>query len=156
MGAISHPDSLPVLRRYLDHPVDAIRETAEIAVAKIEWDNSPEGRAAGPKYAPLRCPISLSTPRLTFRFSPRSAFNTIDPAPASNHSPLASSTYKSTQSVEQLQRTLNDTSLSLFERYRAMFALRNDGGKEAVLALATGFGDSSALFRSACSHPLWL
>lgn len=40
-----------------------------------------------------------------------------------------------------------NTKLSLFERYRAMFALRNDGGKEAVLALATGFEDESSLFR---------
>ena len=39
-------------------------------------------------------------------------------------------------------------SLPLFDRYRAMFALRNDGGKEAVLALASGFDDDSALFRS--------
>lgn len=39
--------------------------------------------------------------------------------------------------------------LPLFERYRAMFALRDFGGasREAVLALADGFGDESALFR---------
>lgn len=43
MGAISSPSSLPVLRRYLDHPDRAVRETCEIAVAKIEWDNSEEG-----------------------------------------------------------------------------------------------------------------
>jgi hypothetical protein len=41
-----------------------------------------------------------------------------------------------------------DVKLPLFERYRAMFALRNDGGKDAVLALASGFADDSALFRS--------
>lgn len=40
-----------------------------------------------------------------------------------------------------------DPSLSLFERYRAMFALRNIGTKDAVLALATGFGGDSPLFR---------
>lgn len=42
-----------------------------------------------------------------------------------------------------------DPSKSLFERYRAMFALRNIGpeNKEAVLALASGFKDTSALFR---------
>ena len=74
-------------------------------------------------------------------------FPTIDPAPASLHSPLAANTQPSTQSVPELQATLMDTSLNLFERYRAMFALRNDGGREAVLALATGFDDASALFR---------
>lgn len=46
MGAISDPSSLPVLCPYLTHPDRAIRETCEIAVAKIEWDNSPEGKAA--------------------------------------------------------------------------------------------------------------
>ncbi len=53
-----------------------------------------------------------------------------------------------------------DTSLPLFERYRAMFGLRNRAGpmedgrirpakesKEAVVALAEGFRDGSALFR---------
>lgn len=75
-----------------------------------------------------------------------SKFATIDPAPASNHSPLASGK-ASELSIEELKQVLLNGSLSLFERYRAMFALRNDGGKEAVLALASGFGDESALFR---------
>jgi deoxyhypusine monooxygenase len=52
-----------------------------------------------------------------------------------------------TASVESLEQTLMDQSLPLFERYRAMFSLRNIGGKAAVDALAKGFHDSSALFR---------
>lgn len=91
---------------------------------------------------PLNAPANLS-PNLP----PLSAFATIDPAPASTHSPLAASTAKSSLSVPELQATLNNPSLPLFERYRAMFALRNDASKEAVLALASGFGDESALFR---------
>ena len=39
------------------------------------------------------------------------------------------------------------TKLPLFQRYRAMFSLRNMGTEEAVLALAHGFTDKSALFR---------
>lgn len=35
----------------------------------------------------------------------------------------------------------------LFKRYRAMFALREIGNTEAVLALAKGLKDQSALFR---------
>lgn len=49
MGAISDPASLPVLRKYLNHDNVSIRETAEIAVAKIEFDNSPEGKKQAPK-----------------------------------------------------------------------------------------------------------
>jgi deoxyhypusine monooxygenase len=42
---------------------------------------------------------------------------------------------------------LMNTQLTLFQRYRAMFSLRNLGTEEAVLALAEGFQDDSALFR---------
>jgi HEAT repeat protein len=56
--------------------------------------------------------------------------------------------------VEELGRKLMDTSLPLFLRYRAMFALRDLASPPdlptavpAVLALAKGLADSSALFR---------
>lgn len=58
------------------------------------------------------------------------------------------------KNVPHFRATLLDSSLPLFERYRAMFALRNtvqQGGKEAeapaVHALADGLQDGSALFR---------
>lgn len=57
-------------------------------------------------------------------------------------------------SIEQLEKTLLDPKLPLFERYRAMFALRDLASPPdlptavpAVEALARGFTDSSALFR---------
>lgn len=57
-------------------------------------------------------------------------------------------------SIDELQRTLMDPSLPLFKRYRAMFALRDLASPPdlptavpAVQALATGFKDTSALFR---------
>jgi deoxyhypusine monooxygenase len=50
--------------------------------------------------------------------------------------------------IPELQSQLNDQSLPLFHRYRAMFRLRDLGTKESVLALATGLNDPhSALFR---------
>jgi len=65
-------------------------------------------------------------------------YESVDPAP-----PVSSEL-----SVEELERILNDRSgSSLFSRYRAMFSLRNLGTLEAVQALASGFGDDSALFR---------
>jgi len=45
MGAISCRSSLPVLKRYLSDPERVVRETCEIAIAKIEWNSSEEGRA---------------------------------------------------------------------------------------------------------------
>jgi deoxyhypusine monooxygenase len=67
----------------------------------------------------------------------------VDPAPACGD-----------VSVEDLRVILLNSSLSLFQRYRAMFALRNRGGKEAVAALVDGLGDSSALFRHEIGYVL--
>lgn len=44
MGAISASDSLPILKKYLDDAERTVRETCEIAIAKIEWDHSEEGK----------------------------------------------------------------------------------------------------------------
>ena len=44
MGAISSPASVPVLRHYAADADRAVRETCEIALAKIAWDHSDEGR----------------------------------------------------------------------------------------------------------------
>lgn len=132
IGAIGDKAGLDVLRPYVGHKERAISETAEIAVAKIEYDHSDQGRRE--------------------RHDRDSIYMTIDPAPAaaaaaSSSSPLVQGSSSSEQSIDDLEKTLLDERLPLFERYRAMFALRNLGTREAVLALAKGFGDSSALFR---------
>jgi deoxyhypusine monooxygenase len=49
LGALSSESSLPLLRKYLDDPAREVRETCEIAVGKIEFDISPEGKARQPK-----------------------------------------------------------------------------------------------------------
>uniref|UniRef100_A0A6J0TNR1 Deoxyhypusine hydroxylase n=1 Tax=Pogona vitticeps TaxID=103695 RepID=A0A6J0TNR1_9SAUR len=56
--------------------------------------------------------------------------------------------------VEKLRQTLLDESKPLFDRYRAMFALRNLGGEAAVLALADGLRCGSALFRHEIAYIL--
>ncbi|GAA5851045.1 hypothetical protein JCM3766R1_004160 [Sporobolomyces carnicolor] len=132
MGAIGHPDALDVLREYLNHDEAAIRETCEIAVDKIVFDNSEQGKLQAKNQYPC-----------------------IDPAPAAaSHSPLVEAAHSaalasssSSSSIPELEAVLLNDKLSLFERYRAMFALRNDGSREAVLSLARGFQDKSALFR---------
>ncbi|XP_004067605.1 deoxyhypusine hydroxylase isoform X1 [Oryzias latipes] len=58
------------------------------------------------------------------------------------------------RSVPELRRALLDEDLPLFERYRAMFALRNLGSEDAVLALADGLQCSSALFRHEIGYVL--
>ncbi|KAH8792792.1 putative Deoxyhypusine hydroxylase [Hyaloscypha sp. PMI_1271] len=125
LGAIGDLGSLGVLRGFRDREGEAVvvKETCEIAVARIEWENSEEG-----KREKLR----------------QSDFASIDPAP-----PMELS-----ESIESLEKALLDTKLPLFLRYRAMFGLRDLASPPdlptavpAVLALAKGLADPSALFR---------
>ena len=45
MGAISSAQSIPTLKEFLNDERREVRETCEIALAKVEWDNSEEGKA---------------------------------------------------------------------------------------------------------------
>ncbi|XP_062815702.1 deoxyhypusine hydroxylase [Anolis carolinensis] len=67
----------------------------------------------------------------------------VDPAPPSEEA-----------DVGKLRQALLDESRPLFERYRAMFALRNLGGEAAILALAEGLCCGSALFRHEVAYVL--
>ncbi|CAK4463033.1 unnamed protein product [Aphanomyces euteiches] len=67
----------------------------------------------------------------------RNPYLSVDPAPAMDK----------TKSTQELKEILLDSSRSMFDRYRAMFSLRNRNTEEAALALAAAFNDSSALFR---------
>ncbi|KAG9194657.1 Deoxyhypusine hydroxylase [Alternaria panax] len=128
LGALSDKGSLELLRALRDdgNEIDVVRETCDIAVDRIEWDHG------------------LQKGREKLK---KSDFTSIDPAP-----PLPQSTEK--PSIPELEKTLLDTSLPLFQRYRAMFALRDLSSPPdlptavpAVQALARGFTDPSALFR---------
>lgn len=120
LGAIGNEKALQILKKYeAEDPLEVVRQTCELAVGRIEWENSEAAR----------------TEKIQ-----QSQFSSIDPAP-----PLALGEQE--EKVEKLGKMLNDQSLPLFERYRAMFRLRDVGTEDAVLTLATGFKDPSALFR---------
>ncbi|XP_075300239.1 deoxyhypusine hydroxylase [Opisthocomus hoazin] len=72
-----------------------------------------------------------------------SPYHSIDPAPPAEETDVA-----------KLRETLLDESRTLFDRYRAMFALRNLGGRDAVLALADGLRAGSALLRHEIGYVL--
>ncbi|KAI7905499.1 armadillo-type protein [Cokeromyces recurvatus] len=75
----------------------------------------------------------------------KSAYSSVDPAPPTLE----------TKDVQVLGQELIDPNLSLFKRYRAMFALREIGTTEAVLALCEGLKDkTSALFRHEVAYVL--
>ncbi|PVI03508.1 Deoxyhypusine hydroxylase [Periconia macrospinosa] len=126
LGALGDKGSLTLLKQLRDsaQEPDEVRETCQIAVDRIEWEHSQQKEQLK-----------------------QSDFASIDPAP-----PLAQSSEK--PSIPQLEKTLLDTKLNLFQRYRAMFALRDLASPPdlptavaAVQALARGFEDPSALFR---------
>ncbi|WAR23361.1 DOHH-like protein [Mya arenaria] len=56
--------------------------------------------------------------------------------------------------TQHLTTTLLDENLPLFERYRALFSLRNMGTTESVVALAKGLKCKSALFRHEIAYVL--
>ncbi len=66
----------------------------------------------------------------------RSEFDSVDPAPPS-----------SIQRVSELRVRICDEDEKMFQRMRALFALRNIGGEEAVEALAAAFNSQSALLK---------
>jgi deoxyhypusine monooxygenase len=61
----------------------------------------------------------------------------VDPSPAGAEK----------RSVAELQTILMDDNETLFNRYRALFSLRNMRTEESILALCTGLKGKSALFR---------
>lgn len=146
LGALGDKGSLECLRGMRDdeREVGVVRETCEIAVGRIEWEYG-----VGRKVERLRdrfvlYSLVISEGKLTFDDSD---FASIDPAPPL---PQIARDY----SIPELQEKLLNPILPLFERYRAMFALRDLSSPPdlptavpAILALASGFGDPSPLFR---------
>ncbi|KAJ3163523.1 hypothetical protein HDU86_000104 [Geranomyces michiganensis] len=126
MGAIGLEESLPILTRYRDNDASrAVRETCVLAIEKIEHDNA---KKAGE---------GKDATKTQQEHSEASPYTSVDPAPA----------VEEKKTTAELRNMLLDSNLSLFRRYRAMFALRNRGDVESVLALAEGLEDDSALFR---------
>ncbi|ODQ67457.1 Deoxyhypusine hydroxylase [Nadsonia fulvescens var. elongata DSM 6958] len=120
IGALGDESSLELLEHYYkEDPLVVIRETCELAIERIKWEQSQKN---GEKEQ-----------------LQESMFSSIDPAP-----PLPN---ENNDKIAKLQAKLNDQEETLFNRYRAMFRLRDIGTTEAVLALASGFKDPSALFR---------
>lgn len=116
--------------------------------------------AAAPALAPhardpareVRETVALALARLGWEARTRDpplrtgGYSSVDPAPPDD----------APRSVPQLRAALCDPTGDLFDRYRAMFALRNAGGEDAVLALCDGMEaeKESALFRHEVAYVL--
>ena len=145
LGAIGELGTVELLERYRNDPSTVVAETCEIALDRIRERErkrlGEDGAAANPygsvDPAPPSAPGTLSRPRAGRPFPPS---RTLNPHPHTHARVFSAPT-------AELKAQLLDTSRSLYDRYKAMFALRNRGDEAAVLALTAGLEDRSALFR---------
>ncbi|KAJ3133973.1 deoxyhypusine hydroxylase [Physocladia obscura] len=135
LGAIGQESSLEILEKYRTLEQESsrvVRETVELAIERIQYELT-----------------KAKTPPGNTDCDNNGGYTSIDPAPALEFAAKTESdvAHIKAMSTKEVGAVLMDVSLPLFQRYKAMFALRNRGDKEAVLELAKGFADDSALFR---------
>ena len=109
MGAIGNAESLPVLEDHCNDVVVEVAETCQLAKERIQWILDEQKKKEIEN---------------AYKENP---YCSVDPTPS-----------VSVKDTEELKSILLHEELPLFERYRAMFALRNKGDEKSVLALAEG------------------
>jgi len=153
LGQIQNPTAIPILSEILRSKVEdpMVRHEAGEALGAIgsaealpvlqEFVSDPD-RSVSETCVIAIDRINWAQSSEAKNFKDPSEYRSVDPAPPRTQ----------TLSVAELKAQLLNESLSLFERYRAMFSLRNLNTEEAVLASAEGLSDSSALFRHEISY----
>lgn len=117
LGAIGHPDVLPILEKYRNDPVIEVAETCEIALERVKWYlDQKKSRSEAVKDD--------------------NPYASVDPSPPTQ-----------IKDVAQLTDILLDESETLYKRYQAMFSLRNIQTVDSINALGKGLKSTSALFR---------
>lgn len=123
LGAIGTQECFAPLRGHQEDPCMEVAQTCQLALQRIEFFQSPEGRS----------------------LIDNSPYMSVDPTPPADAS----------LGVEKLRECLLDENEKIFDRYRAMFALRNIGGEQAIEALTTSFETStSALLKHEVAYVL--
>ncbi|KAJ4896126.1 Deoxyhypusine hydroxylase [Raphanus sativus] len=128
LGAIGLAGNAEILKKSLVlDPAQEVRETCELALKRIEELSNVDAEKEK----------ELDT-------TERSPFMSVDPAaPAAAFS-----------SVQQLREILLDETKGMYERYAALFALRNHGGEDAVSAIVDSLSANSALLRHEVAYVL--
>lgn len=135
LGAIGDPKVIDLLKLYSKDECPEVSETCELALKRLEWiQSNKEDTENNSAYDSVGESFTL------FFFFQNYTFN-VDPTPAAIN-----------KDVTELGKNLIDTSKSLWERYRAMFALRNINSPESIKALAQGlyviFSNKICCFRN--------
>ncbi|XP_052169983.1 deoxyhypusine hydroxylase [Diospyros lotus] len=125
LGAIGLESNIPLLKHGLvSDPAEEVRETCELALSRIEEMKDVQNHD--------RSSVTESSP-----------FLSVDPAAPASCS-----------SVDHLREVLLDEEKSMYERYAALFALRNHGGDKAITAIIDSLGSRSALLRHEVAYVL--
>lgn len=127
LGALSTPASVAAVAAHASDACPEVAETCQLALARAEWLRS-ERERGGEDAAEAA-----------------SRFLSVDPAP-----PAPPSTPHA-----ELEATLLNDGAPIFERYRALFALRNSGTAAAVAVLGTALRcTQSALLKHEIAYVL--
>jgi deoxyhypusine monooxygenase len=154
LGQMKDPRALPVLQQVLGNTSEdpMVRHEAGEALGAIgddsvlsfidKYTDDPSDVVAQTCQLARKLLI-WSNDKENHHFIDKNPYLSVDPAPPIDHGTMG-----------DWKDQLIDSNLSLFQRYRAMFALRNTGGSDAVKALTCGFGDDSALFKHEIAYVL--
>ncbi|VDK66624.1 unnamed protein product [Onchocerca ochengi] len=131
LGAIGSCSSATILEKYINDEAQAIAETCRLALQRIMWlQESKSDRKEDKKESPYNSVDSIT------QFA--------DPTPASAET-----------NIDKLSLILTDATKPLWERYQALFSLRNIGTDESIKTLAKGLTcRDSALLRHEVAYAL--
>ena len=153
LGQMQDLTALPKLGEVLEDTNEAIivRHEAGEAIGAIgQMDSLPLlNKYLDHESKVLRQTCELAVMRIKHvnseKLGPDSPFTSVDPAPAFNQN----------KTCKELADILLDSERTLFDRYRAMFSLRNLSTPESIDALVKGLDcDDSALFRHEVAYVL--
>lgn len=138
LGAIGSSQSIPTLQQIANNDTSIeVGQTCQLALDYIQWKVNQKGEEEDDEDAPVPICACMLNP-----------YSSVDPAPPHpKHEALSSI---------QIGTILRNENEPLFERFRAMFSLRNRGGSDCVKELGTALitDTSSALLRHEVAYVL--
>jgi deoxyhypusine monooxygenase len=140
LGAIGKESCLAPLRQHVDDQCLEVAQTCQLALQRIEF-HLKEAEKQQKNTASFTSARETEVDRDTTGPSPYLSVDPTPPAP------------DSVPSTDLRCCLLNDDE-RIFDRYRALFALRNRGGTEEVQALSASFTSNSALLKHEVAYVL--
>jgi deoxyhypusine monooxygenase len=149
LGAIGKESCLKPLREHVDDECLEVAQTCQLALQRIEYHLSEAEKQHKATYTTGSSGQLLQEKPITEEQNEEqhagpSPYLSVDPTPPAPDS---------TPSTELRSCLLNDEG-RIFDRYRALFALRNRGGTAEVNALSASFTSNSALLKHEVAYVL--